>query len=207
MEAFVPNSGAPLQGLYLLDTTKGPKQSRNLPPVVKLAASGWDCDASTDGTKLFFSQGTVDASVSGNPTQGPSTITVQPATGGHQTTIYRSPTLDVTTVRAITSTTLLILIENRTGDTSQNGLWKLNTDGTGLTRLTTDADGSQGLNSFTRHVWSNISRNGKMYALQEANLTRQTSAILFGSLNGGTPTTFVSTSDGSQLALVGWTTM
>jgi hypothetical protein len=118
-------------------------------------------------------------------------------------------------VRAINKTTLLFLVENNSfignADTSQNGLWKVNTDGTGLTRLTSDGAGVSGGPSnfcpFTQDPWSNVSRDGTLFALQHNSANGKTQSLLFGSLNGGTPTTFASISDGTQLSIVGWTTM
>ena len=76
----------------------------------------------------------------------PSSITVQAATGGQTQTLYTSPTYAVTGVRAVTPTTLLFLIDNvpitgQQADTSHNGWWKMNTDGTGVTRLATSTTG------------------------------------------------------------------
>jgi len=67
----------------------------------------------------------------------------------------------------ISRTTMLLLIQNLTGDTSHNGLWKMNLDGTGLTHLTTAGTGQMSsLNGTSQFPWSNISRDGSMYALE-----------------------------------------
>jgi hypothetical protein len=115
-------------------------------------------------------------------------------------------------MRSITNNTLFYRVSNNSGDTSKNGLWKINTDGTGNTFLSSiSADGpnsSLGLNQFTQYPWSNFSRDNSMYALEQftAQNGKVTDTLLFGSLNGGSPTTFASIS-GTALALVGWTTM
>ena len=203
----------PADTLSILDTTKGSNQdSSNLEQVFHSQAGFcWDNDSSHDGTSLFTSQCT-----GGDPrtgiTQGPSTITVEPATGGSQHTIYKSSTLAITNMRLITNNTLFYRVGNTSGDTGKNGLWKINTDGTGNTFLTSISAGgpnsSLSLNQFTRYPWSNFSRDSSMYALER--VTAQNGNVMdtlfFGSLNGGSPTTFASIS-GTVLTLVGWTTM
>ena len=62
---------------------------------------------------------------------GPTTITSEAVTGGPAQSITNLNHA-VTMLRAVTPTTLLLLVENGSGDTSQNGLWEMNTDGTGL---------------------------------------------------------------------------
>ncbi len=65
---------------------------------------------------------------------------------------------------------------------------------------------------FSKHfyryfmAWSNVSRDGSMYALQRYGGNSNVS-LLYGSLNGGNPTSFASIADGTQLSIVGWTTM
>lgn len=130
-------------------------------------------------------------------------------TGGQAQTIYSSSVYAVTRVRAITPTTLLVLIDNvplagQQADTSHNGLWKMNTDGSGMTRLTPTIGQAISLNDGSQFPWSNVSRDGGMYSLQV--VTNQGKALYIGSLNGGAPTEFASTSSGSVF-IAGWTTM
>lgn len=187
------------QNLYVLDTAQAAaKENTGLQIIAHITKACWDFDRSFDGSSLFLSQCT--------PNNGPSTITVQPATGGSQQTIFSSRTLAVTAVRMLSKTSLLLLIENRGGDQSQNGLWRINADGSGFKRLTIDTDGSQQLNQTSQYLWSNISRDGSMYALQESSSAGKAYTLVFGLL-GGTPINFASTTDGTRLAIVGWTTM
>jgi hypothetical protein len=203
MSGFVADSGAPPQSLYLLDTSKGPNQ--HVTDVQKVFSYSGYClsfDSSVDHTKLFVS--TCHAIyVPGTPAtqQGPSTIIAEPALGGSQMTVYTTPTLAITTVRVISRTTLLLLIQNLSGDTSHNGLWKMNLDGTGLTRLTTTG----GLNVMSQSPWSNVSRDGSLYALDSGNRTTQ--SLLIGSLAGSSPSAFATFSGAGNLNIVGWTTM
>ena len=98
------------------------------------------------------------------------------------------------------------MVENTTGDTSQNGLWRINTDGTELTRLTTDNEGLQGLCPFSQFSWSNLSIDGTMYALQLNSPKTNISSMAYGLLKGG-PLTQFATTTGAELYLVGWTTL
>ncbi len=203
----------PADTLSILDITKGSDQdSSNLQQVSHSQAGFcWGNDSSYDGTSLFTSQCT-GGDPRGGDTQGPSTITVEPATGGSPHTIYSSSTLAITNIRSITNNTLFYIIGNTSGDTSKNGLWKINTDGTGNTFLTSISAGGPnsglGLNQFTQYPWSNFSRDNSMYALERVTYQNGnvTNTLFFGSLNGGSPTTFASISR-TVLALVGWTTI
>jgi hypothetical protein len=77
---------------------------------------------------------------------------------------------EVLRLRVASATTLLLVIHNMgvgSVDTSHNGLWKVNIDGIGLTRLTREAaDEATGF-PFTRTPWSVVSRDGESYAVQE----------------------------------------
>jgi hypothetical protein len=205
MIGIVPNADAPPQNIYLLDLQKGPNQhSSDLLKVVTVSQRCVDFDSSYDSTQLLMSTCAIAGGGLGSPS-GPSTITIQPATGGTQQNVYTNATLAVTTVRVVTKTTLLLLIENYNGDSSQNGLWKLNTDGTGFTRLSIDTHTSQSLCPYSQYSWSNVSPDGSMYALQSYVAQTNTYSMYYGSMGGGTPNQFADISDGTQLYLVGWT--
>jgi len=88
-----------------------------------------------------------------------------------------------------------------------NGLWRMNTDGTHLQRLTTDSTNSQSLCQFTQYAWSNVSRDGSMYAVQGFDPQKNEYTLSTGSMNGGPINTFADISDGTQLFLAGWTNM
>jgi len=217
-----PMIDGPPTALYLLDTSRGANQNSSSLLQVFLAGNAefcWNADSSYDSAHLFISQCTTDPSTTGpgiSDQRGPSSVNIRPATGGSAQTIFSNQAMAVTAVRAISKTTLLLLVENNgfgstNVDTSKNGLWKINTDGTGLTRLTSDGAGVSGgpslLCQYTQYPWSNASRDGSLFALQHNSSNGKTISLLFGSLNGGTPTTFASISDGTQLAIVGWTTL
>jgi eukaryotic-like serine/threonine-protein kinase len=134
---------------------------------------------------------------------GPTTITSQPASGGSAGTLQTLPQA-VTMLRAVTTNTLLLLVENHSGDTSQNGLWEMNTAGTGLAQLSSDKNNTQSLCPFTQYAWSNVSRDNTYYALQEVDPKTNTYTMYYGSLGGGAPTQFNRVT-GTQVLLVGWT--
>lgn len=208
LTGFVPNSGAPPQNIYMLDTTKGANQhDSDLQKAVAVSGSCFDFDTSFDNTKLFLSQ--CQAASPGTFT-GPSSITSQPAMGGTQNSVYSNSTLAVTGVRVISTTTLLFTVEVTNGD-SHNGLWKVKTDGTGLTRLTNDAVGHiSSFNPFTQFTWANVSRDGSFYTLKtQSSQQGGFQNLVFGSVSGGSPTTFASLSAPStdSVNIVGWTTM
>ncbi len=142
---------------------------------------------------------------------------VQPATGGPATTIYSTPVYGITALRVASRTTLLFVINN-TGvgsiDTSHNGLWKVNTDGTGLTRLTSEAADEATIFTNTRTLWSTVSRDGMSYVVQVikyANQSPGTVSLRIGSMSGGAPVAFATltrnTGTIDTLDIVGWTTM
>ena len=116
--------------------------------------------------------------------------------------MYTNPTLAIVTVRVISSTMLLLLIRNLTGDRSHNGVWRMKLDGTGLTRL---ADQFSRLNLMSQSLWSNVSRDGSLYALDSSNGTTQ--SLLIGSLAGTSSSAFATFSGAGNVNIVGWTTM
>lgn len=205
MTPYVPSEPLPLD-LSLLDITSAKVQQ-----VLNSPATCGDFDSSIDSTQLFTSECVFRMPV----TEGPSSIKVQPATGGSATTIYTTPTYGITTLRVASHNTLLFVIYN-TGvgsvDTSHNGLWKLNTDGTGLTRLTTQPAGETTFfNFYTQYFWSTVSRDGTFYAVQVINYTSSTDrpiSILIAPMSGGTPFTLAKgTTNTGTVDIAGWTTM
>jgi len=192
----------PPNTIYLLDV--------NHPGILQTVFNGpfSDLDSSYNGQYLYLSH-----CVCGFGNQGPGTISVQPATGGQQQTFYSSSADAIINVRAVLPTVLLFMVDNFAlgggGTNPDNGLWKVNTNGTGVTRLTTSkASQSPSLNEFSQFPWSNVSRDGTKYVLQI--LTFSSSSIRYtleyGSLQGGSPVVFASITS-VQLLTVGWTTM
>jgi hypothetical protein len=201
----------PHNRIYILDTRRGPNQSLSSLPALINKTFG-DFDSSYDGRQLYVDYGYCGM----GGCYPPSNITVQPATGGAQTTILNEPHDDVIGVRAVTASTLLLLIRNDQAggpsDASHNGLWKIASNGSGLTRLTSDpAHQYSSLNNWTQFPWSNLSRDGGLYALQVTQATTQINSavytIEYGSLSGGAPTVIASIGAGTTLQVAGWTSM
>lgn len=215
----------PQESLFLLDTGKGPGQhQQDLLPVIQPVqlTNCWDFDSDYESTRLVTSSCTVSfppGSTLRGIQQGPSSITVATITGGSAHPTFTSPTLAITQVRLLgyKSSKLLLIMENQnfgasiSVDTSQNGLWEVNTDGSGLTRLTTEGAGDQSnFNRFSQYPWSNISVDGKMYALQVTEIqgTDPITNLVFGSSDGGPTTSFAFAHlKAGTVDVAGWTLM
>lgn len=200
-----PGANTFTTALYLLDTAKGPNQQpSDLRRINGPFTDVSDFSSSIDSSQLFFTscKGSIKF------IQPPCSINVQPMLGGKVSSIYLSKTLVINTLQVIDSTTLLFIVANEVGDTSQNGLWKIHTDGTGLTHLLTEANPytAISLSHFSLTPWSPVSRDGNMFALQVvANQTM----LVVGSMQNKKLITLSSGSGGnwSESGIVGWTTM
>jgi hypothetical protein len=204
---------APAESVAILDTSKGPNQSvQNLQVAFDASTSTpfcWDFDSSFDGKSLFTSQCAVMPPPGGGPGAipccGPSVIADRSPTGGAgYSYVYVNQAQAFTAVRAVTANTLLFTVGNGNGNTSQNGLWKVGTDGSSPLHLTPSGD----FNQFTQFPWSNVSRDSTKYVLQiiSSSPPNTTYTLEYGSLSGGSPTVFASITN-VQLATVGWTRM
>ncbi|MHB8597469.1 MAG: TolB-like translocation protein [Ktedonobacteraceae bacterium] len=132
----------------------------------------------------------------------PTTITLQPITGGAPHLVYSNPTGGTIVARAITNSTILFILNKPNGPPA---LWKINTNGSGLTQLMTAKNSDTGIGfAYSSYLPSSIiSHDGTLYALEVSSTTGNTQSLIFGSLNGGLPTTFASNTN--ALLLVGWT--
>lgn len=208
----VPGNPYPPNGVYLLDFSQ---QSNNFQEVANIPSETlWSMDKSADGTKLFISHcGGCGQEIF----TGPSTITVQSMPGGTPTLLHSSQRA-ITEIAVVSDSSLLFQVSNTSPDnsvdTSQNGLWKINTDGTGLTRLTTD--GAEERTELRTNFldfpnygfvqWSTISRDGIMYAVAQYNFQNNSTFLLVGNVNGNSqPLTVPGSGNVSEIA--GWTTM
>jgi hypothetical protein len=88
-------------------------------------------------------------------------------------------------------------------------LWKINTNGTGLTRLTTNTSQLTliTLNGFSQYPWSNISLDGSMYVLEvnSSQVSAGVETLYYGSLNGGSPVEFALGAGNFRVMMAGWT--
>ncbi len=200
MQGYSTNDGVPPHDVYLFDI-----QSRNIKHIALIRGYGWDLSLTTNRNELLLSQS------GATPPQGqplpPGIISAQPATGGRLHVVYASHVHAVTQVRSISATTLLFVLGGRSASGEQDGLWKINTDGSGLMLLTRDGK----LLSDQHTVWSCISRDGRMYAAigydyipgSDKVLTR----VVYGPLSGGPSTLAAIAQAGESAEIVGWTLM
>ncbi len=195
--------------LYILDTAKNSNPNgSNLKKVLEHSVrfSFLSLDSSFNAKQLFVSYCSL---VSANAPFD-TTISVGPATGGTQKTIYhQAPSICVHQLRVISPQTLLMTVEsyNSRTNTFNNQLWKMKPDGSGRTVLFDLPKNATtyNMNVYTQFPWSNVSRDGSMYTLQTTNQNTSLQTLAFGSLKGGNPIQFAYTSRGS-VDIVGWTT-
>lgn len=172
----------------LLDINKGANQkASDLTTIASLPTFCSSIAPGDNGSQLFSSScTTLNSNCQGSQVQGPSKVNVLPATGGTARMIYSSQNKAVTAIASSGSSSLLIYIENTGGDLSQDGLWKINADGSGLTRLTTTKALACQYNQFA-YPLTQISSDGTRYALLYMDGGEQ--KLIVGSLAGGSPTT------------------
>ncbi len=156
----------------------------------------YDFDFSPDNTQLLTS----DCLGSGRGYSGPSTIETVPLAGGAPHVIHTSQHT-IPYARFITNTTIWFAI-NDYPDTGSNGLWKINIDGSGLTRLTTQGASFE-LLSYSSNM--HISPDNTMFAIEGGGAS-SVAPISIGSFNGGNTSRINPTNQSSVLNLVGWTT-
>jgi serine/threonine protein kinase len=205
-----------------IDTTTSPVTLAFHDAIAHVPALCSDLTMSPDLKTIYTSQckgiGISDRTCGGCPsTEGPSSVeTTQESLDGSgwskPNPLYTSSTMAIISVRAITSSTLLLLVGNNDQYKNQNGLWEIKTDGTGLQRLTTESTDLTMFNDSSQSPWSNVSRDGSMYAFKTGSLQALGHDKLFiGSLSGGQPTAIAVAGMGgidqqAQLNIVGWTT-
>lgn len=208
LSGLATGTETPPLNLYLLDSTTAKIQQ-----VLASPALCGDFDRSIDSNHLYTSECQFVMPAA----EGPSSIRVQSSTGGPATTIYTTPSYAITALRAASNTVLLFLIHN-TGvgsvDVSHNGLWKVNADSTGLTRLTTETADEATIFTYTRSPWSTVSRDGAYYAVRVDTYAnplsggispRTGSSLRFGLMNGGAPVSFATATGNVSVDIVGWT--
>ena len=198
LQGYSTNVGEAPQDVYLLDTRNGTTKR-----VASIQGYEWDLCPTTKGNELLLSQ---SASIpQEDEPLPPGLISAQPATGGRIHVVYASHVHAVTQVRSISAQTILFVQGGRFASGEQDGLWKINRDGSGLTLLTKDGK----ILSDQHTAWSSVSRNGRLYAVIGYDYTPATGKllthVLYGALNGG-PTTLVATAQtGETSEIVGWT--
>ena len=204
MTGSYPSLVAAPAGVFILNIAKGTNQQNNTIKIADIQGYNWEMNLSTDGRKLILSQ-CADTPDQTDP-NAPSIISSQNAAGGVLNPVYISHVFAVTQVRVINSNTLLMVLGGKFGGDPQDGLWKINIDGTGLVHLTQNGR----LLSDTHTPWANVSRNGKLYAAIGYDYTGNGDTlpykVLYGSLTGGATTQVALTNSGESAAIAGWTT-
>lgn len=192
--------------LYILDTSKNNNPNgSNLKKVLEhsVRMSFLSLDSNYNAKQLFVSYCLFAAA------SFDTTISSGPATGGAQKNIFhQAPNTCAQQLRAVTPQTLLLVVEtyNPRTNTYTNQLWKMKPDGSGLLTLFAlpKNDTAYIMNVYTQFPWSNLSRDGSIYALQTINPNTSLQTLVFGSLKGGNPTQFAYTYRGS-VDIAGWT--
>lgn len=199
----IEGHGQGKKNVYLLDITKGTNQhENNLTTILDGPFNG----LASDRSKLYIDYNGCDQ-YSCSP---PSSVVSMPATGGTSQTIWHSTQYNVTEACPINDHQLLVSIMNfqqhpGPSDTSHNGVWIMNSDGTLAQRLTTANQSTAPISNCASG--SHGSRDGDMYALATRNQSPSSGQLIFGKTNGGTPTPFATYGDGLFADVVGWTTM
>ena len=209
---YTPNSDAPSQNIYILDTALGPNQQGSLlQTVTSISTTCWNFDSSFDGKTIFYNQCTP-----GSP-EGSSTVTSQPVSSATGSQVFSSSTLAINAVRVFERTGAFLLATASNAfmgvgaDHSKDGLYKIATDGSNTAILLAQVINglNPNLNLYSQYFWSNVSRDGSLYALGESGPAGSNFryVIQYGSMNGGAPNKIADIADGTQLEVAGWTTM
>lgn len=198
---LIATPSPPPQLVLLRDISKDvTQQGSNLQPIVVTPETNncQDVDVTPD------SQQVVCSSYIQFGTGNPSSILMQPTTGGAFRSVYRNAAGGSLTARAFSDSTIIFILYRQNAPPA---LFKINSDGGGLTQLMAAPTTKTLLNitvSGSSYLpWSIASRDGTLYALQLYDLTTDKQSLIFGSVSGGMPKTITSSSN--QLAVVGWT--
>lgn len=180
--------------LSILDTRKGPNQhASDLQGLIEGHQFQADLDSSYDASKLFVTQLNEAYDIDKKAPSIFCFIGVMPVNRADFTHNISCKNLQVLSLRVIGySSSSLMLGVNGDIQNANDGYWKINIDGTGLTQLNTQP---AWFNKFTQYPWSNFSRNGSFY----------TDGLFYGSLHGGPLTRYASDGEGDGNILVGWT--
>jgi hypothetical protein len=194
----IRGSGAlPHQLALLRDMRKDVAQQRsNLQSITATEDNGCqDYDVTADNQQLICSAYSLMGS------GGPSAINMRPIIGGALHTVYHDPLGGMIVARVLSNSTLIFILDK---PNSPPTLWKINTNGSGLTQLMAAQTKDMILDfaSSSYLPWSIASRDGRHYALTMYNMTSNASSLIVGDLNGGQAKTIASSAN--SLLLVGW---
>lgn len=193
----------PPQLVLLRDITKDvSQQGNNVQPVLVSPETNncQDIDVTVDNRHIMCSVYTQFGPV------GPSSIMLQPATGGTFHTIYSNPTGGALNARALSNPSTILFTLSRANEPP--ALFKINSDGSGLSQVMAGSTSQTLLNLAASYLpWSNASRDSTLYALQLYDLTSSKETLVYGHISGGVPVSFASSTVGNGLNIVGWTVL
>ncbi len=189
--------------LRLLDLARGTHQSESdLSEVTPRDSYYWSASLNHIHTKLYTS------TCLGGPASiiGPSTINVQPVTGGSQTQIFSTPEA-ITRVQALNDNTILLnIFYYKNGSFGgHNGLWRLDLPSKRLTQLVSlPANVFNDLRTIGMEHWTMFSPDSNRYVMTTStNGTPAVNRIIVGNVRGGSTTIVESTSN--RVTVSGWT--
>ena len=178
--------------LYLLDiTARQVRRARDLKLIIPGVEGAYlDFDSSPDGKRLFVAQKTGDVM----------TIWVEPATGGKReilSHIVNTP-LRVDTLHVFAN--YLLLTMNSVGAESE--VWRMSLDASRhITLFRSTGETTYFLNRMTQYDWSDVSRDGTMFAMGTFNRDSGAQLLFVSPIHEGKATLFWDT----DAFIVGWT--
>jgi eukaryotic-like serine/threonine-protein kinase len=179
--------------LYLRDITQGANHMQTVWDNPN--NSTWGASLSSNGERLYISET--------SETGDQQTIYMLSATGAGAQTIYHDQVrYESIQICAATNNTLLVN-RNISGNTLSSGLYKMSTDGTGLTKVFSQLTSNDLINVGFTTSNENVSRDGSRYAFNDSN--SRNNVEYYGNLNGSQPTMFASHYASDSVHIIGWT--
>ena len=151
-----------------------------------------------------------------NDARMPDTIKTQKIGDTTASTIYNHPGQYIRDLRMLTPTSLIFSVVNakfssevelagtQPPGVENDGIWKINTDGSGLTRLVTMQPGE--MPSFPELSYTprfTVSHDGSMYAFSIGNRISSQNRIVYGSISGGEVKTIANVNN--SYGFISWT--
>ena len=163
-----------------------------------LPANAWSFNFSVDRQRLFF----VQCAYGPDRARAPCSLKAQPVSGGASHIIFQDQTNVLEAIRVFSPAWLLFIISSGNGDTSRDGLWRIDADGTGLSHLSTTTNSYFNLSS--QSPWSDVSRDGSMYSLYDIG---EQDKLYIGSFRSKKITLIATLAQDlwSEEGIVGWT--
>ena len=180
--------------VYVLDLAKGTNQTLN--DLTRIHSNGYRTTlaVSYDRSQVYATYNSCDQ-VGCKP---PSSIMALPALSGTAHTLWQSTKYAATITCPITAQQMLVVIQNANydTDTSHNGVWLMNNNGSGMKLMTSIPNNLDDCS----YPWNIVSRDGSMYTI------RSGFNLAFGKLDGsGSSVTFATGVVTAQAGVVGWT--